>query len=73
MILTRPRILIEVTFLKHFALEVWVSIVPNRHDEEERAGCFAIFVFLMSCDCKSFVALPHGAAGWSVVSDCGIS
>ena len=27
MISTRPRILIEATFLKHFALEVWVSIV----------------------------------------------
>ena len=27
MILARPRILIKVTFLKHFALEVWVSIV----------------------------------------------
>ena len=26
MISTRPRILIKVTFLKHFALEVWVSI-----------------------------------------------
>ena len=48
-------------------------LVPNRHGEEERAGCFAIFVFLMSCDCKCFVALPHGAAGWSAVSDCGIS
>ena len=27
MILESPRILIKVTFLKHFALEVWVSIV----------------------------------------------
>ena len=26
MISARPRILIKVTFLKHFALEVWVSI-----------------------------------------------
>ena len=26
MITTRPHILIKVTFLKHFALEVWVSI-----------------------------------------------
>ena len=26
MLSARPRILIKVTFLKHFALEVWVSI-----------------------------------------------
>ena len=29
------------------------------------------FVFLVSCDC--YVALPHGALGWSAVCDCGIS
>ena len=32
---------------------------------------FALFVFLVSCDC--YVALPHGAMGWSAVYDCGIS
>ena len=25
------------------------------------------------CYCKSSVALPHGAVGWSAVYDCGIS
>ena len=39
--------------------------------EKERAGCFALFVFLMSRDCC--VALPHGAIGFSAVCDCGIS
>ena len=29
MITARPRILIKVTFLKHFALEVWVSILAQ--------------------------------------------
>ena len=38
---------------------------------EGRAGCFALFVFLVSHDC--FVALPHDATGLSVVCDCGIS
>ena len=37
---------------------------------EERAGCFTLFVFLMSCDCS--VALHPGAACWSAVCDCGI-
>ena len=41
--------------------------------EEERAGCFAFIVFQMSCYCKCFVALRHGAVGWSAVCDCGIS
>ena len=35
----------------------------------ERAGCFTLFVFLMSCDCYCSVALPHGAVGWSVVCE----
>ena len=26
----------------------------------------------MSCDCYCPVALPQGAVGWSVVSNCGI-
>ena len=32
---------------------------------KERAGCFALFVFLMSRDCC--VALPHSATGLSTV------
>ena len=30
---------------------------------KERADCFAFTVFQMSCYCKYFVALPHGAMG----------
>ena len=43
----------------------------NHLDGEERAGCFARFVFLASCDCC--VAFPRDAMGLSAVSDCGIS
>ena len=28
--------------------------------------------FLMSCDCKCALVVPHGAMGWSAVCDCGI-
>ena len=38
---------------------------------EERAGCFAWFVFLVSLDCC--VALPRGTVGLAAVCDCGIS
>ena len=38
---------------------------------EERAGYFALFVFLGSHDCC--LALPHDATGLSAVCDCGIS
>ena len=41
--------------------------------EEERAGCFAVIVLRMSCDCKYSVTLPDGAVGWSALCDCGIS
>ena len=34
MISVRPRILIKVTFLKHFALEVWVSIFNHQGDNQ---------------------------------------
>ena len=43
----------------------------NHLDGEERAGCFALFVLLLSCDCC--VALPHGATNLSAVCDCVIS
>ena len=38
---------------------------------EERAGCFAYFVFLVSHDCC--VDIPLGAMGLSAVCDCDIS
>ena len=41
--------------------------------EEERAGCITFTVFQMSCYCKCFVALTHGAVGCHAVCDCGVS
>ena len=43
----------------------------NHLDVEQRAGCFSLFVFLVSRVCC--VALPPSAMGLSVVCDCGIS
>ena len=40
---------------------------------EESVGCFALTIFLMSCESQCSVALPHGAVGWSTVCDCNIS
>ena len=40
-------------------------------DGEERAGCFALCVFLVSRNCC--VALPHDTTGLSAVCFCGIS
>ena len=37
------------------------------------AGCFAFIALQMSCYCKRYLALPHGALVWSAVYDCGIS
>ena len=37
-------------------------------DGEESAVCFALVVFLMSCECC--VALPHNATDLSAVCDC---
>ena len=46
-------------------------LVLQSSNGEERAGCFAYFVFLVSRDCC--VALSRGAMGLSAVCDCGIS
>ena len=49
-----------------------LCVFCNHLDGEERAGCFYLFVFLMSYNCCYYVALPHGAVSWSAVFDCGI-
>ena len=41
--------------------------------EAERAGCFALIVFLLLCGCQCSISLSHGATCWSVICDCGIS
>ena len=43
----------------------------NHLDGEERAGCFALFVLLVSRDCC--VDLARDATGLSAVCDCGNS
>ena len=40
---------------------------------EKKSSSFAIIVLQMYCYYKCYVALPHGAVGWSAVCDCDIS
>ena len=55
-----------------FVVRYFMSLLVCNHlDGEERAGCFASFVFLVSRDCC--VVLPQGVIGLSAASDCGIS
>ena len=42
MILARPHILIKVTFMKHFALEVWVSIYVQACKKNEKLLKFSL-------------------------------
>ena len=42
----------------------------NHLNGEERAGCVALYLLLVSCD--GCVPLPHSARGLSAVCDCGI-
>ena len=44
-------------------------LVCSRLEEEERVSFFTLCVFLVSCDCLCFVALPSSVVGWSAV--CG--
>ena len=58
-----------------FYVLLCVTLFPflfcNHLDGEERAGCFALVVFLVSRDCC--VTLPHNSMGLSAVCGCGIS
>ena len=58
-----------------FYVLLCVTLCPfdffNHLDWEERTGCFALFVFLVSRECC--VALPRAARGLSAVCDCGTS
>ena len=57
-----------------FYVLLYVTLCPfkfcNHFDGEVKAGCFAWFVFLVSC--KGCVALPGGAIGLSAVCGRGI-
>ena len=54
---------------------LYVTLCPflycNHLDGEEKAGCFALFVLIVSRD--GWAALPRGAVGLSAVCDFGIS
>ena len=38
--------------------------------ERERVVCFKLLVFIVSCDCVCFVALPQDVVNLSEVSEC---
>ena len=53
---------------------LFCGIVLNEFSSSaERAGCFTLIVFLLSCGCQCFVSLPRCAIGWCVVCICCIS
>ena len=57
-----------------FCVDLYFGMLYFVTRKRDRAGCFALIVFLMSCFCCRSVNLPHdGAVGWSAVCDCGIS
>ena len=55
---------IVLCFVVHYFMSILVL-----QSSRWGAGCFALFVFLVSRDCC--VALPHDVTGKSVVCDCG--
>ena len=44
-----------------------VSCKQKIFTEEERAGCFTLIIFMLSCDSLCSTSLPHGAMGCSAV------
>ena len=64
-----------VMFGPCFVLQYLVSflVLQTSLDEEERAVCFTLIVFLISCDYWCSVSLPRGVTGLSEVCYCSIS
>ena len=60
--------LISAFFLALF-LSSYTIILIGKH----RADCFALTIYLMSCDSGCSVALPQSKLGWSAIFDCGVS
>ena len=58
-----------------FALQYFVSfqVLQLSLFGRERAGCFLMLCFWVWGPFCQFLTLPHGAIGWSVVCECGIS
>ena len=56
-----------------FVMHYLIVVSSCDHLEGERAGCFTLIVFLMSCDCWYSVVLLPNAVGWYAVSNCAIS
>ena len=66
----------HLLFLFHILVaQCFVPLFCNRlgGEERERAGCFTLFVYLMSFDCYCSVAFPNAAVGRSALCGCGIS
>ena len=59
------------SFYVLLCVTVWPFWFCNHLNREERAGCFALFVFLVSRNCC--VVIPHDATGLSAVCNFGIS
>ena len=50
----------------------WTEPLLFAHTTLLKITCHGSIVFLMACDCKYSVSLPHGEVDWSAVCDCGI-
>ena len=51
-------------FVPCFVVQCFVSfLVLQSSYGEERAVCFTLFIFLVSCGCYCSVVLPRGALG----------
>ena len=70
----------EPCFAMHYLVSILVfAITLQRERERERererdsllSHCVTLTVFLVSCDCKCYVALPHCVLSLSAVDACG--
>ena len=61
-------------FCPCFVIQYFVIVLFCNHFEgDDKAGCFAIPVFMMSSNSKCSLAVPRSVMGWSAACDRGIS
>ena len=51
---------------------LFLFLICNHLSDDEKAGCFAFLVFLLSCNCLFSVSHPKGSIGLSAACNCGL-
>ena len=73
LLIAAPIVGISVCSMFYWAFLCLLFLFCNHLGGDKIAGCFTLFVILVTCNCYCSVAVPRGSVGWPVVCDCYFS